>query len=477
MKKMNFEFLVEYIENDDFSIEIASEKLNQFIYEEFKDINIKEYENLFYILIAINIKDVNLNEFSRKIYSNILEFYKSNNLKLGLQIIKWYKNYDNIRKCIDMIMIKTNHTMKESNIDLLNYLVEKDTYSETKKELVDYLMEYVSNIEIFDFDIYKEMMSLENNIGNRDSLNKYIFKTCKKINVYVEYIDKCINEKLEFNYIDSLVALYLRTNWNGMELEKLFDSKMNESGKYVKKNKYIDIIENECKINNIDFYNTVTCKAILYNYIFKYGTLDAIDRKIIECVLCDFAKGIELQKGIDGIHNFVEIDDEMTITSGRLKIKKNKRMYVLLKENLIKDFSKDNIKILETIYHEIEHAIQENDIKDENWSGNRFKMYIEEKILMKKIKNYNELNYYTKYTEIEARYAGAIHTKELIESLGLDWNKLYLKRDGNEENALMSLNARLEECENLLKEADFKYIDDNRKKENIMEYYEKINHI
>lgn len=187
MKKMNFEFLVEYIENDDFSIEIASEKLNQFIYEEFKDINIKEYENLFYILIAINIKDVNLNEFSRKIYNNILEFYKSNNLKLGLQIIKWYKNYDNIRKCIDMIMIKTNHTMKESNIDLLNYLVEKDTYSETKKELVDYLMEYVSNIEIFDFDIYKEMMSLENNIGNRDSLNKYIFKTCKKINVYVEY--------------------------------------------------------------------------------------------------------------------------------------------------------------------------------------------------------------------------------------------------------------------------------------------------
>lgn len=442
MKKMNFEFLVEYIENDDFSIEIASEKLNQFIYEEFKDINIKEYENLFYILIAINIKDVNLNEFSRKIYNNILEFYKSNNLKLGLQIIKWYKNYDNIRKCIDMIMIKTNHTMKESNIDLLNYLVEKDTYSETKKELVDYLMEYVSNIEIFDFDIYKEMMSLENNIGNRDSLNKYIFKTCKKINVYVEYIDKCINEKLEFNYID--------------------------------------IIENECKINNIDFYNTVTCKAILYNYIFKYGTLDAIDRKIIdsyieknkgkiiynreayeiineryvnksfnidykylekykyflenkismnieeksnflvdlnkfklengiipieickyiiyfllqnnefqeiiECVLCDFAKGIELQKGIDGIHNFVEIDDEMTITSGRLKIKKNKRMYVLLKENLIKDFSKDNIKILETIYHEIEHAIQENDIKNENWSENRFKMYIEEKILMKKIK-------------------------------------------------------------------------------------------
>lgn len=541
MKKMNFEFLVEYIENDDFSIEIASEKLNQFIYEEFKDINIKEYKNLFYILIAINIKDVNLNEFSRKIYNNILEFYKSNNLKLGLQIIKWYKNYDNIRKCIDMIMIKTNHTMKESNI------------------------------EIFDFDIYKEMMSLENNIGNRDSLNKYIFKTCKKINVYVEYIDKCINEKLEFNYIDSLVALYLRTNWNGMELEELFDSKMNESGKYVKKNKYIDIIENECKINNIDFYNTVTCKAILYNYIFKYGTLDAIDRKIIdsyieknkgkiiynreayeiineryvnksfnidykylekykyflenkismnieeksnflvdlnkfklengiipieickyiiyfllqnnefqeiiECVLCDFAKGIELQKGIDGIHNFVEIDDEMTITSGRLKIKKNKRMYVLLKENLIKDFSKDNIKILETIYHEIEHAIQENDIKNENWSGNRFKMYIEEKILMKKIKNYNELNYYTKYTEIEARYAGAIHTKELIESLGLDWNKLYLKRDGNEENALMSLNARLEECENLLKEADFKYIDDNRKKENIMEYYEKINHI
>ena len=123
------------------------------------------------------------------------------------------------------------------------------------------------------------------------------------------------------------------------------------------------------------------CKYIIY-FLLQNNEF----QEIIECVLCDFAKGIELQKGIDGIHNFVEIDDEMTITSGRLKIKKNKRMYVLLKENLIKDFSKDNIKILETIYHEIEHAIQENDIKNENWSGNRFKMYIEEKILMKKIK-------------------------------------------------------------------------------------------
>ena len=56
---MKFQFLVEYIENNEFTTEIASEKLNQFIYEEFKDIDIKDYENLFYILIAINIRNVN----------------------------------------------------------------------------------------------------------------------------------------------------------------------------------------------------------------------------------------------------------------------------------------------------------------------------------------------------------------------------------------------------------------------------------
>ena len=186
MKKVNFDFLVEYIENNKFSTEIASEKLNQFIYEEFKDINIKDYENLFYILIAIKIRDVELNEFSKKIYNDILDFYKSNNLRLGLKIIKWYKSYANIKKCIDEIMNKTNHNMKESNIDLLNYLIEKNTYSEIKRELVDHLMEYVSNIEIFDFDIYRIMTSLENNCKYSDSLNEYIFKTCKKSNVFTK---------------------------------------------------------------------------------------------------------------------------------------------------------------------------------------------------------------------------------------------------------------------------------------------------
>ena len=56
----------------------------------------------------------------------------------------------------------------------------------------------------------------------------------------------------------------------------------------------------------------------------------------------------------------------------------------------------------------------------------------------------------------------------------MDWNELYLEREGRKENALICLNIRLQECEKLLKEADFKYINDNRKKENIMEYYKKI---
>ena len=32
MKKMNFDFLVDYIENNEVSTEIASKKMNQFIY-------------------------------------------------------------------------------------------------------------------------------------------------------------------------------------------------------------------------------------------------------------------------------------------------------------------------------------------------------------------------------------------------------------------------------------------------------------
>lgn len=568
MKKMNFDFLVEYIENTEILTETASEQLNNFIYKEFKDIEVKDYENLFYILIAINIRDIKLTEFSRKINNDILEFYKNNNLKLGLKIVKWYKSSANIKKCIDEIMNKTNHTMKESNIDLLNYLIEKNIYSEIKKELVDYLMEFISNVEVFDFDIYRIMMLLRSNYGYNTSLNGYIYRNCKKLNVFTKYIEKCINENSEISYIDILIAFYIRTNWIYIELEELFSSKINENGIEIKKNKYIELIENKCKSNNIDFYNTLTCKAILYNYIFKYSTIDIIDKQvidnyilkheseiiynreayeiineryigknndndyqylekyrkiinnklqmndeeksrflldlnkykfengiipldickyiiycllqnnefneIIECILCDFASGIELQNGITDVHNFVEIDDEMTSINGIFRIKKNKRKYVLLKERFIKSFSKDNIKIIETIYHEIEHIVQHRDIKNEIWIGNRFKMYIEEKILLKKIKNYDDLNYYNKYTEIEARNAGAVHTKELIDELNINWNELYLEREGKKEKALICLNSRLEECEELLKEADFKYITDDRKKEDIMEYYQKI---
>lgn len=570
MKKMNFNFLVDYIEDNKMSTEIASEKLNQFIFDEFKDIDVKDYENLFYVLIAINIREVKLNEFSRKIYNDILEFYKINNLKLGLKIVKWYKNSDIIKKCIDGIMNKTSHTMKESNIDLLNHLIEKNSYSVIKKELVDYLIEHVSYVETFDFDIYRIMMSLENNYKYSNSLNEYIYKSCKKLNVFTKYIEKCINKNLEFSYIDTLIAFYIRTNWISIELEELFDSKINESGIEVKKNSFVELIENKCRSNNIDFYNTLTCKAILYNYIYKYGTTDIIDKKIIdnyilkhkkeilrnreayeiineqnigkhidnvdykylekykeivnnklqmnneeknkflsdlnkykfengiipidickyiiycllqnnefkeiiECILCDFTTGIELQNGINDVHNFIEIDDEMTSINGMFKIKKNKRMYISLKERLIKSFSKDNIKIIETIYHEIEHIIQQRDIKNENWTGNRLKMYIEEKILLKKIKNYDDLNYYNKYTEIEARHAGAEHTKELIDEFDIKWNDLYIERNDKRENALIYLNNRIEECKNLLLEADWKYINNDRKKENIMDYYKKLN--
>ena len=170
------------------------------------------------------------------------------------------------------------------------------------------------------------------------------------------------------------------------------------------------------------------CKYIIYCLLQHNDFYE-----IIECILCDFAKGIEIKNGITDVHNFVEIDDDMISINGMFRIKKNKRQYVLLREKLIKDFSKDNIKILETIYHEIEHVIQHKDIRDEKWTGNRFKMYIEEKILAKKIKNYDDLNYYNKYTEIEARYAGARQTKELIDELSLDWNELYLEREGRKK--------------------------------------------
>lgn len=69
----------------------------------------------------------------------------------------------------------------------------------------------------------------EDNSKHSDSLNRYIFKTCKKSNVFTEYMEKCINKKIEFNYIDSLVSFYIRTNWINTELEEIFDSNISEN--------------------------------------------------------------------------------------------------------------------------------------------------------------------------------------------------------------------------------------------------------
>lgn len=317
------------------------------------------------------------------------------------------------------------------------------------KFIKDLIIKYLQSGDIYKF------YELINEIDKDANINNFAYDVYNKLKNNVNF--EC----------------YSDVSWAYIKSGDLLDEKYRI---YVENKLQMSIEEKSAFLSDLNKYKLENgiipieiCKYIIYcllqNSEFK---------EIIECILCDFAKGIELQNGINDIYNFVEIDDEMTSINGMFKIKKNKRMYVLLKEKLIKNFSKDNVKILETIYHEIEHIIQHKDIENENWTGNRFKMYIEEKILLKKIKNYDDLNYYNKYTEIEARYAGARQTKELIDELSLDWNELYLEREGRKKNALICLNIRLEECEKLLKEADFKYINDNRKKENIMEYYKKI---
>ena len=523
-----------------------------------------------YILVMLKIKEVEYNQFTTEIYNKIKKYYQNSKPFLGLQLTKWYKKDEKISKCIEEILEETNTNIKECNYEILIYLLKSKKLTEIKKELADYILELILDINKFDFKIYKTICVEQMCADDITEVGEYIISRTND-RIFIKWLDKKIkentfNELSQFRVLDETVAFYLRHNLLSMqlyiELEEKFNELYDPNGNVTQLNYQIEI-ERICKINGYDFFKTQTCKETIYSYIFKDGKIIDKDKnlsnilyeylklnkknvlydyctfniinannigkisidnikdinktisqpsiekykdkitnfikmnsteqkefllainnlKLINgiipydickyiifcilkyddfsdikgCILCDFASNIEQEIGIKNVLNYIENENEMPMTYGIYQ----KSKFIKITEKLVNQFSKEDVKAIDTIYHEIEHSIQHIDIKNKNFTGNRYKMYVEQE-LSKLIPNYNQFNYYNEYSEIEARKAGAEKLKDFLLAISIGLNDVYVLYDRKKYTANEYINMKLNECEECFKIADKKKIDKDK---------------
>lgn len=422
---------------------------------------------------------------------------------------KYSIEYSDVCKYISEQMKKYN--INELYIIYIDNLI--DIYEQKQKNFKEldetvsfYIRENLLEVQLMsnlekEFDkIIKNKKSIDTNfvfldyvekfkkICNDNQIDFYNTKVCKEL-IY-SYIFRYNNEINKENI--KIIEQYLLKNQNKVLTDRtsfniinaFISKKIKIKCKIIKKINNISKIENEEKINNLIRLNNEEkkkfilelnkiklisgvipyniCKYVIY-CILKYNEF----KDIRECILCDFATNIEWKNGIYNVMNYIDETDEMNFLNGYYSHLK----YIKLKVNLISDFSNKNVKIIDTIYHEIEHVLQYKDIKEKNFVGNRYYMYIESEIA-KKIKNYDKLNYYNEYTEIEARLVGATKLSNFLDEININKDECFIL--GKTVNEYV--NKRQIECKNLLKKANLKKVNANEVK-NIVDIWKEINKI
>ena len=410
--------------------------------------------------ISEQMKKYNINELYIIYIDNLIDIYeqKQKNFKELDETVSFY-----IRENLLEVQLMSN---LEKEFDKI---IKNKKSVDTNLVFLDYVEKFKKICNDNEIDFYNTKVC-------KELIYSYIFRYNNEINkenikIIEQYLlknqNKVLTDRTSFNIINAFIS-----------------KKIKIKCKIIKKINNISEIENEEKINNLIRLNNEEkkkfilelnkiklisgvipyniCKYVIY-CILKYNEF----KDIRECILCDFATNIEWKNGIYNVMNYIDETDEMNFLNGYYSHLK----YIKLKVNLISDFSNKNVKIIDTIYHEIEHVLQYKDIKEKNFVGNRYYMYIESEIA-KKIKNYDKLNYYNEYTEIEARLVGATKLSNFLDEININKDECFIL--GKTVNEYV--NKRQIECKNLLKKANLKKVNANEVK-NIVDIWKEINKI
>ena len=236
-----------------------------------------------------------------------------------------------------------------------------------------------------------------------------------------------------------------------MEEEK-FDSFIKDL-KVIKKKegiipeKYCDYLIKQ-KINSNSYLNQ---KIDLYFPIFKRVFEDKTRHVLMKNEISYYC--VQITPNLDATGKFSGIE-----SNGLIR----------LDENKLKNLSENNINMIETLFHEVKHAVQRKRLLlDKKVSANEYKMLKEEIIINENPKYYNK-NYWFIYDEIDARIAGRKETYKYLKYLGLS-NKKILDIESKDFFECFRENQRLER--NDYKEAKNKNVIDENEMEKKEEFY------
>lgn len=439
-------------------IDLISDKKN-FDFEIYKKIDLSRFNNNLstskdYILSMYKEKNCN------KVFEEYLEeklfnynFYDFTNLDLELSYyikrdnLLYMQIQNNLEDDFDKLFSKNNNYLvnKNNSISFLDKFIEicsrkkKDFYTtNTCREFIsNYILQYDSYHSINDNRDNIILTYLYNNkdkvIFDRQSINIINALRIKRI-----IIDDSSFQKLKLE-LDDNINIYDEKIKNFI---KLTNSELND---FIKK---LNSIKIKFGLIPMDICKYIIKCIITYNQFYD----------IKECIFCDLASNLEQENGFYNIYNYIDDNEFMDFKYGSFISKDN---IIKFNENLINSFSKDNLKAINTIFHEIGHLIQHKDIINQNFSGNRYKIYIES-ILCKEIKDYNKLNYYNKYSEIDARLYSVINLKKFLSSIKVDLNNTYITAN-NEKVTVSDYIFEMElECHHLFKTANIKKINNSR---------------
>ena len=395
----------EYIEfasdlSSDFLIENYEKIVNQYLELKPNNFDVNRY---FPDLIEKIFKIDDNKEINSENINNVIQFIKDT-LEKAPEI---FINCNS--KCFEKILksLPKKYFLDNSNLPIINELTSKLDITFSNNNIKDFLNYFDAMISsnpnaIIDNDICAQIF----NFINEKTTDQQIAIEFKQIveaktkeivesidmSEYSKYIPKSYTEKAE-----TMDKLTFEKFASEIKKLKLINGHIPEE--------YCDFIINQKLNNNTPLNENLDQYFPLLKRAFEDKTFYILKSEGIENYQIKFFQ--DEGDGTQGYHNL------------------SKRTIGFLEDNL-KELSQSNSHIINTMYHEIRHAIQSKNYNTTDFSkldGSLFNS-LKEEIIRKNEINFYKKNYSRMHCEIDARLAGARGQAEYLAYLGVPENQI-----------------------------------------------------
>lgn len=332
-------------------------------------------------------------------------------------------------------------------------LRNKLDYEENYEFIIKYIDEITSeeNFSLFNEQYISDILQLIR-------CNKFSQQYADRINAILEKNLKIstINKNEEKSIINGFIQKYQHTKITSKD-------ELDEFIKHVERLKLVDGRIINSTIINFIIRQTLENDSLISKNVNKYygfirstledfGELD-LSAKIPRDKYCYLTRDRIIRRSVLGLHD-----------TGR----------ILFTKNAIESFMKDqNIRVLETIFHENVHALQQYDIANGKFENYHRYMMSKELIIERYNRNFYNLNYETMYMEIEAREKAAQKVCSLIQRVLPDFSDRLIL-DSIKSDLMDEIDKKLEDERENYREAEKKTVSkDDLEKHSVSDIFAK----